>query len=380
MSQTARKPARILLEDGTVCIGRSFGAEGQSIGELVFNTSLCGYQEILTDPSYRGQVVLFTYPHIGNYGISPEDDESSHPWLCGMIVRECSRIASSFRAGTSLPAYLVEQGVVGIEGVDTRMLTTKVRTGGAMRVLLTTDMERSEASLLKELRQAPGLEGRDLVQEVISSETRTWERGMESDFSARLKGMPKESERIRIVAIDCGIKRNILRCLYESAFEIQVVPATTTAEEILALEPAGLFLSNGPGDPAAVPYLVDTVKRLCLDQALPTFGICLGHQILSQVLGGKTYKMPFGHHGGNHPVKELATGKIEITSQNHSFAVDADSLPDSVQVTHINLNDDTVEGMAHDELPIWSIQYHPEAAPGPHDSLDLFTRFRRQFV
>jgi len=380
VSHPARPKARLILEDGTVCHGRSFGAEGQATGELVFNTALSGYQEILTDPSYRGQVVLFTYPHIGNYGISPEDDESSHPWLSGIVVREASSIASNFRSGTPLPAYLVEQGVVAIEGVDTRMLTTKVRTGGALRVLLTTDEDRSEASLLEEVRQSPGLEGRDLVREVISTETRTWDRGMESAFSPKLRGMPRESDRIRIVAIDCGIKRNILRCLYDSAFEIQVVPATASAEEILALEPTGLFLSNGPGDPAAVPYLVETVKRLCLDRALPTFGICLGHQILSQVLGGKTYKMPFGHHGGNHPVKDLSTGKIEITSQNHSFAVDADSLPADVRVTHINLNDQSVEGLAHDELPIWSIQYHPEAAPGPHDSLDIFTRFRRQFV
>jgi carbamoyl-phosphate synthase small subunit len=379
MSHPARQPARLLLEDGTVCQGRSFGAEGLSIGELVFNTALSGYQEILTDPSYRGQVVLFTYPHIGNYGISPEDDESPRPWLNGIVCREASRVASNFRSGTTLPAYLLEQGIVAIEGVDTRLLTTKVRTGGSMRILLTTDMERSEASLLEELKQSPGLEGRDLVQEVTSSTIRAWDRGYESDFSPNLRGMPQNSERIRIVAVDCGIKRNILRSLHESAFDIQVVPATATVEEILALDPTGLFLSNGPGDPAAVPYLVDTVKRLCLDKALPTFGICLGHQILSQVLGGKTYKMPFGHHGGNHPVKELATDKIEITSQNHSFAVDPDSLPAEVEVTHINLNDETVEGIAHKDLPIWSIQYHPEASPGPHDSLDLFTRFRKQF-
>ncbi|MEZ5989043.1 MAG: glutamine-hydrolyzing carbamoyl-phosphate synthase small subunit [Planctomycetota bacterium] len=375
-----RKPARIVLEDGTVLRGRSFGAEGTSVGELVFNTAMTGYQEVLTDPSYRGQVVLFTYPHIGNYGISPEDDESARPWLSGILCREASRVTSSHRAGTGLPAYLAEQGVLGIEGFDTRALVRRVREGGELKVLLTTDDERSDGSLVEELRQAPGLLGRDLVAEVTGAEARPWTRGYEGRFSPDLDGAPADAARVPIVAIDCGIKRNILRSLHEIGFAVQVVPATTGADEILALGPRGLFLSNGPGDPAAVPYVVDTVRRLAVDRELPTFGICLGHQILAQVLGGRTYKMRFGHHGSNHPVQELATGEIAITSQNHSFAVDRDSLPSGVEVTHVNLNDGTVEGLRHATLPIWSVQYHPEAAPGPHDALGLFVRWRSQFA
>lgn len=380
MSQSqSSSPARLVLEDGTVLHGRSIGAQGTSIGELVFNTSLSGYQEILTDPSYRGQVVLLTYPLIGNYGICPEDDESTHPWLSGLVVREASRVASNFRAGTSLRSYLVSQEVVAIDGVDTRLLTRKVRSGGEMKVLLTTDPEASDEELLTRVRAAPGTDGIDLVREVTSEQAVDWTVGYESEFSPKPTSSPDVSERIPVVAIDCGIKRNILRSLVEYGFEVRVVPASASAEQILAASPRGLFLSNGPGDPSAVPYLVDTVKRLVVDEKLPTFGICLGHQILSRVLGGTTFKMRFGHHGANHPVKELATGRIDITSQNHSYAVDADSMPDGVEVTHLNLNDGTVEGIRHKELPVWSVQYHPEAAPGPHDALGLFARFRAMF-
>jgi carbamoyl-phosphate synthase small subunit len=358
--------------------GRSFGAQGSTIGELVFNTSLTGYQEILTDPSYRGQVVMFTYPHIGNYGICPEDDESARCWLEGMIVREASRIHSNFRAGRDLQGYLQDQGIVAIDEVDTRYLTKKVRSGGELKVLMTTDTQKSDDELLAEVKSAEGLEGRDLVQDVSRKTSSAWTHGYESEFSPKLGESP--ALKIPIVAIDCGAKRNILRSLVETGFDVTVVPADTSAEEIRKLEPRGLFLSNGPGDPAAVPYVVETVRQLALDDGLPTFGICLGHQILSQVLGGKTYKMPFGHHGGNQPVKDLRTGKIEITAQNHSFAVDEDSLPSDVEVTHRNLNDQTVEGIAHRHRPIWSVQYHPEAAPGPHDSLALFRRFRGMFA
>lgn len=372
-------PGRLVLEDGTVLHGNSFGAEGASIGELVFNTSMTGYQEILTDPSYRGQVVMLTYPLIGNYGICPEDDESSKCWLDGLIVREASRMHSNFRAGRDLPGYLRDQGVVAIDGVDTRYLTKKIRSSGEMKVLLTSDTSASDAELIERVRSAPGLAGRDLVQDVSRKEQAHWTQGYESEFSPEPETKAKQPP-IPIVAIDCGIKRNILRSLIESGFDVNVVPAHASCDEIRALTPRGLFLSNGPGDPAAIPYVVDTVRRLALDDGLPTFGICLGHQILSQVLGGRTYKMPFGHHGGNQPVKDLRTGKIEITAQNHSFAVDEDSLPDDVEITHRNLNDGTVEGLAHRHRPIWSVQYHPEAAPGPHDSLGLFARFRGMFA
>ena len=375
-------PGRIVLEDGTVLHGRSFGADGTSIGELVFNTALSGYQEILTDPSYRGQVVLFTSPHIGNYGICPEDDESARPWLDGVIVREASRIASNFRAGMDLPTYLRQQGIVSIDAVDTRLLTGKLRTGGALKVLMTTDPEPTDEALIQQVKAAEGLDGRDLVLEVCRKKAGDWTQGyVPQEFSplSVLKRAAREPT-VPIVAIDCGIKRSILRSLVEVGFKVHVVPAHMSADDILATKPEGIFISNGPGDPSAVPYLVETVRKLCLDHELPTFGICLGHQILSQVLGGKTYKMPFGHHGANHPVKELSSGEIQITSQNHSFAVDADSLPDDVEITHVNLNDGSVEGTAHKKLPIWSIQYHPEASPGPHDAIGLFARFRAQFA
>ncbi len=370
-----RPPARLALEDGTILHGRSFGAAGTATGEIVFNTSMTGYQEILTDPSYRGQVVLLTYPHIGNYGICAEDDESARPWVEGLVVREASRTTSNFRAGRDLSSWLRDLGIVAIEGVDTRSLTRRIRASGEMRVLLSTD-DASDEQLIEDVRASRSLEGRDLIRDVTRAEATDWSRAFESDFSPHDR-LPMHDDRpIRIAAIDCGIKRNILRSLAQCGFAVRVLPANTTAEDILAGSPRALFLSNGPGDPSAAPYLVETVRRLVVDERLPTFGICMGHQILAQVFGGKTYKMPFGHHGANHPVQELATGRIDITAQNHSFAVDDDSLPEGVEVTHRNLNDGTVEGIRHKELAAWSVQYHPEASPGPHDSLGLFARFR----
>ncbi|HHI80245.1 MAG TPA: carbamoyl-phosphate synthase small subunit [Planctomycetes bacterium] len=370
-----RADARLVLEDGTVLLGRSAGAEGEATGELVFNTALSGYQEILTDPSYHGQVILMTYPLIGNYGIAPGDDESGRPGAAGLVVREMSRIASNYRAGTSLPAYLRDQGVVAIDQVDTRFLTRKVRTGGAMRVLLSTDTEASDEELVARCKKSPSLEGRDLVQEVTRKEEQNWDQGFLTDLDPREEFSHSPRPRIPIVAVDCGIKRNILRCLVETGFDIRVVPAHTKAEDILSTGPKGIFLSNGPGDPSAVPYLVETVRKLIFDHSMTTFGICLGHQILAQVLGAKTFKMKFGHHGGNHPVRDLRSGRIHITSQNHSFAVDPDTLPDSVEITHLNLNDQSIEGIAHRELPVWSVQHHPEASPGPHDAMGLFQAF-----
>ena len=371
-----QKPsARLVLEDGTVLVGRSVGAEGEASGELVFNTSLCGYQEILTDPSYHGQVILMTYPLIGNYGIAPGDNESGKPGTAGLVVREMSRIASNYRSGISLPDYLRDQGVVAIDHVDTRFLTRKIRTGGAMRTLLSTDPQPSDQELIQRCKASPTLDGRDLVQDVTCKETHTWDQGFLTNLDPRESFPPPKGPRIPIVAVDCGIKRNILRCLVETGFDITVVPAQTSAEKILAANPKALFLSNGPGDPSATPYLVETVKKLIFDHKLTTFGICLGHQILAQVMGAKTFKMKFGHHGGNHPVKELRTGRIHITSQNHSFAVDPDTLPESIEITHLNLNDQSIEGIAHKELPVWSVQHHPEASPGPHDAMGLFQEF-----
>ncbi len=375
-----RPRGRLVLEDGTVLEGRSVGAEGETSGELVFNTALCGYQEILTDPSYHGQIILMTYPLIGNYGIAPGDDESGSPGASGLVVREMSRIASNYRSGISLPDFLRAQGIVALDGVDTRFLTRKIRTGGAMRVLLSTDSDSSDEDLILRCRQSPTLNGRDLVKEVTRKQTQTWDQGFLTDLDPRENCPPPRDGRIPIVAIDCGIKRNILRCLFETGFDITIVPAQTSVETILAAKPKALFLSNGPGDPSAIPYLTQTVHELIFKHGMTTFGICLGHQILAQVLGAKTYKMKFGHHGGNHPVQDLRSGRIHITSQNHSFAVDPDTLPESITITHINLNDRSIEGIAHKELPVWSVQHHPEASPGPHDAMGLFQEFYERLI
>ncbi len=377
MAAAQRKPARIILEDGTVLRGRSFGAPVERIGELVFNTSMTGYQEILTDPSYRGQTVLLTQPHIGNYGVNSEDEESTRLWLSGLVVREACKRASNFRSGAELSDYLIQHGVPAIEQVDTRMLTRKIRTGGEMRVLITEDMDTPEDELVARASAAPHVGDEDHVAEVTTTKIEQWKKGFESPFSTP---SPNKDgvEVLPIVAFDFGIKRNILRSLVENGFEVTLVPADTPAEAVLDLKPRGIFLSNGPGDPAVVQYAVETVKTLA--DKLPVFGICLGHQILGQVFGAKTYKMKFGHHGGNQPVMDLTTEKVEITAQNHSFAVDPAGLPDALKVTHLNLNDKTVEGIAHSELPVFSVQYHPEAAPGPHDAMYLFDRFREKIT
>ena len=369
-----RPPARLVLEDGTVLVGRGFGASSDGFGELVFNTSMSGYQEILTDPSYRGQTVLLTQPHIGNYGVCSEDEESSKLWLSGLVVREACWQASNFRSGAELSDYLAQHGVPGIDGLDTRMLTRRIRTHGELRVLITRDMESDTAALVERVRQSPAVADVDHVQ-IVSTETEVeWHKGYESAFSAPSPHQADaNAKRPKIVAYDFGAKRNILRSLVACGLDVTVVPATTPAEAVLERRPDGVFLSNGPGDPAICQYAITAAKRLVRE--LPVFGICLGHQVLAHVFGAKTYKMKFGHHGGNQPVIDLTTGKVEITAQNHSYAVDGASLPDELQLTHKNLNDDTVEGLAHRDLPVFSVQYHPEAAPGPHDALYLFKRF-----
>ena len=352
-----KKEALLALEDGKVYRGTSFGAEGEGYGEVVFNTSMTGYQEILTDPSYKGQMVCMTYPLIGNYGVNKEDVESTRPFVEGFIVKEVSRIYSSWRASEDLGSYLKRNHIVGIEGIDTRALTKHLREEGAKKgVISTTDLDPK--SLVKKAAASPGLEGRDLIKEVMCKSGYEWNK----------------SGKFRVVAVDSGIKHNIMRHLEARNCHVFVVPATATKEEVLSYKPHGFFLSNGPGDPAALPYIVNTVKALLNE--LPIFGICLGHQILGQAFGGKTFKLKFGHHGGNQPVIDLQTKAVNITAQNHGFAVDVDSIPDkNVVLTHINLNDKTCEGMEHKSLPIFSVQYHPEAAPGPHDATHHFDKF-----
>ena len=352
-----KKEAILALEDGRIFRGFSFGAEGDAAGEVVFNTSMTGYQEILTDPSYKGQMVCMTYPLIGNYGVNLEDAESTRPFVEGFIVKEVSRIYSNWRAAEDLGSYLKRNWIVGIEGIDTRALTKHLREEGAKKgVISTRDLD--EKSLVKKALQSPGLVGRDLIKEVMCQKAYDWNK----------------TGQYRVVAIDSGIKHNILRNLALRDCRIRVVPATATKEEILSFKPHGLFLSNGPGDPEALPYIVNTVKSLL--EELPIFGICLGHQILGQAFGGRTFKMKFGHHGGNQPVIDLRTKSVAITAQNHGFAVDVDSIHDKkVVLTHINLNDRTCEGMEHKKLPVFSVQYHPEAAPGPHDAAYHFDKF-----
>jgi len=382
--------ALLVLEDGTVFEGRSFGVSGERVGEVVFNTSITGYQEILTDPSYKGQIVTMTYPLIGNYGINSEDPESRGPQVEGFIVREYSELPSNWRSEKSLGEYLREHNVVAIEGVDTRALTRHIRLEGAMKGILST-LDLDPHSLLAKCRAAPGLVGRDLVRLVTPSHPYLWRattpplerkkpvtEGPRDQLAFNFdKGLPEaeeEEHRFHVVTIDCGVKFNSLRRLRERGCRVTVVPAHTSAEEILSLQPDGIYLSNGPGDPAAVTYVFETVRELL--GHCPIFGICLGHQMIGLACGGRTFKLKFGHRGGNQPVKNLKTGRVEITSQNHGFAVDADSLEGTgLRVTHINLNDYTVEGMEHETLPVFCVQYHPEAAPGPHDADYLFTRF-----
>lgn len=356
--------AFLCLEDGFLLEGESIGAKGESFGEVVFNTSMMGYQEILTDPSYKGQIVTMTYPHIGNYGVNEEDVESRKPYVEGFVVKELSQVTSNYRAQSSLEAYLMKHGIVGIQGVDTRALTKHLRTHGAKKGIISTVTEDPKV-LFQKVVASPGLVGIDLVKEVTSREPYVW------------KSEKVSQARYHVVAIDYGIKQNILRQLAQAQCRVTVLPAFATAEEVLSHRPDGLFLSNGPGDPEAVTYSIETVRRLL--GKLPIFGICLGHQILGLALGGKTFKLKFGHHGGNHPVLRVADQKVEITCQNHGFCVDLDSIPNKEMIlTHVNLNDRTAEGMRHKKLPVFSVQYHPEASPGPHDSRYLFEEFVRR--
>ncbi len=364
--------AILALEDGKIFQGRSFGANGERCGEVVFNTSMTGYQEILTDPSYKGQIVTMTYPLIGNYGVNREDVESRKPFLEGFVVKECSKIASNWRSTQSLSDYLKENKILGIEGIDTRALTLHIRNAGVMKAALST-IDLDEKSLIKKARNSPGLVGVDLVKEVTIDKKYYWLSKRRPTPRLR-SGLASHKPRFKVAVLDCGVKFNILRELVKHQCRVIVLTASTSAEEILGLKPDGLLLSNGPGDPAAVHYVVETTRKLI--GKLPIFGICLGHQILGLALGGKTYKLKFGHHGANHPVKDLKSGKVSITVQNHGFCVDINSLhKKEVEITHINLNDQTLEGMRHKKLPIFSVQFHPEASAGPHDAEYLFENF-----
>jgi len=369
-AMTTRKPAYLATESGLFLEGLSVGASGERGGDLVFNTAMSGYHEVLTDPSYAGQVVVMTYPLIGNYGVAEEDAESPRAWPEAFIVREMARRHSNHRADSDLPSWLAKHGVVAIEGVDTRRITKHVREHGSVRCIVST-LESDEARLIAKARAVAATDGRDLASTVCTQELHHWSADYEASYPA-LVPTARGAKR-RLVAYDYGIKRNILKSLVHSGFDVTVVPAWTSAADVLALEPHGVFLSNGPGDPAAVKCAIDAVSDLV--GKTPIFGICLGHQILSIVLGAKTSKMPFGHHGSNHPVRDIDTGRVEITAQNHSFAVDASTLPSGVELTHVNLNDGTVEGMRHARHGITSVQYHPEASPGPLDSAHLFRRF-----
>ena len=372
---TATEPAALLLEDGTRFEGWAFGARGETSGEVVFNTSLTGYQEILTDPSYRAQLVTMTYPHIGNYGINPEDAESALFQAAGLIVRDACAVPSNWRSEMSLSAWMAAQGKIGLAGIDTRALVRHLRSRGAMRGAIVTGdlaLDRHRGVLDRE----PPMVGRDLAAEVSCEAPYRWTEGRVRLFGeGYTRPQPPAPRRVfRVVAYDFGIKRNILRLLVDQGLEVEVVPARTSAADVLARDPDGIFLSNGPGDPAACGYAIENIRAL-LGQR-PIFGICLGHQLLALAMGGRTYKLKFGHRGGNQPVRDLQTGRIEITSQNHGFAVDVDSLGPEVEATHLNLNDGTNEGLRHRTLPAFGVQYHPESSPGPHDADYLFGRFR----
>jgi carbamoyl-phosphate synthase small subunit len=370
MTQTAK----LALEDGTVFTGQSFGAQGEVDGEVCFNTSMTGYQEILTDPSYRGQIVTMTYPEIGNCGVNAEDVESHKPHLAGFVVRQRSRRASNFRADGELDEYLARYGIVGMEGIDTRALVRRLRIHGAMKGILST-IDLDDARLVAKAQASPGLVGRDLVREVVPDKPVQWNEPLNP--WAQLH--PREQQQLpadapHVVALDYGMKWNIARHLFDIGCRVTILPGTATAEEVLALKPDGVFLSNGPGDPEPLGYAQQTIRELLGKR--PVFGICLGHQLLALACGAKTYKLKFGHRGANQPVLNKDTGRVEITCQNHGFAVAAESLPAELEVTHLNLNDQTIEGLRHRQVPAFSVQYHPEASAGPHDSNYLFGQFR----
>jgi carbamoyl-phosphate synthase small subunit len=364
--------ALLALEDGTIYRGLAAGAEGDTHGEVVFNTSMTGYQEVLTDPSYSGQIVTMTCAEIGNYGVAGGDVESRKPQVAGFIIRDESPVASNWRAQGTLRDYLIENRIVAIADIDTRELTRRLRSGGVMRGVVATGSQLDAAALVDRARSIPKMEGSDLVRLVTSDTAFDWPEEDPGEFDVRPEQRAKR--RLRIAAYDFGMKWNILRRLSAHGCDVRVYPAYAPASELLASDPDGVFLSNGPGDPAPLTYAIDNAKTLAAS-GVPVFGICLGHQILGLALGGKTFKLKFGHRGANHPVKKLATGRIEITSQNHGFAVDPDSLPSGVEVTHKNLYDGTVEGLRHTRQPVFSVQYHPEASPGPHDADYLFRDF-----
>ncbi len=369
----SKQKAILALEDGTVFEGWSFGFSGEKTGEVIFNTSMTGYQEILTDPSYKGQIVTMTYPLIGNYGINQEDIESQAPKVEGFIVKENSSIFSNWRGDQLLSDYLIHHRIMGVEGMDTRAITKHIRSAGAMKAILSTEDLRQDR-LIEKAKASPGLIGRDLVKEVSCDKTYHWTRGSDSQFLNDAPPPSLNDLRFKVVALDYGIKYNILRSLCDWNGEVTVLPASSSAESILSYHPDGILLSNGPGDPEGIPYAIETVRQLIGKK--PIFGICLGHQLLGLALGGKTFKLKFGHRGANQPVKDLKTGKVMITSQNHGFSVDPYSLdPEEVELTQVNLNDQTLEGMRHKRLPIFSVQYHPEASPGPHDAQNLFGEF-----
>ena len=370
-----REKAILALEDGTIFEGWSFGYPGEKSGEVVFNTSMAGYQEILTDPSYKGQIVAMTYPLIGNYGVNKEDVESQDPKVEAFVVKENSSLFSNWRSGTRLSDYLITYRIMGVEGVDTRALTKHIREVGAMKAVLSTeDLDRNR--LIEKARTSPGLIGRDLVKEVTCQAPYQWTAENDPQFLKPHVSSFSLHFQPRVVVLDCGVKQNILRSLRDWNCEVFVLPASSSAESVLSYRPDGILLSNGPGDPEGVPYAIETVRRLMGKK--PIFGICLGHQLLGLAMGGKTFKLKFGHRGANQPVKDLKTGKVAITSQNHGFCVDLHSLdPEEVEMTQINLNDQTSEGMRHKRLPIFSVQYHPEASPGPQDTQELFGEFVR---
>lgn len=373
--------AILVLADGTIFHGQSFGAATTVVGEVVFNTSLTGYQEVITDPSYRGQMVCMTLPHVGNTGVNAEDLESDKPQITAFIVREVSPVVSNWRANETLPGYLERNGIPGISGVDTRALTRHLREKGVLHAALCTDGRHTVEQLLHLAQTWEGLDGRDLVREVTCQETYHWIDGTQVEWTPVSAGkaepatMPNaQAHAPHVVAYDFGIKHNILRRLTSHGLRVTVVPANTSAGEVLALQPDGIFLSNGPGDPAGVPYAAQAVSEL-LNTQIPTFGICLGHQIIGLALGGETYKLKFGHHGSNQPVSDSGATNVQITAQNHNYAVNEGTLPSNVEITHRNLNDGTVEGLRLTDRPVFSVQYHPEASPGPHDADLLFARF-----